>query len=87
MHAPFTYEAAKARIAEIEANVKAASAALQAFPRGPNGLTPDAVKFSPEFKAARHAYEVAADQLRGANESFVRQFRKEIRAERRNRRA
>jgi len=52
----------------LEAAVNATSAALKAFPRGgPLGLTPDAVKASPEWKAARNAYQSAFDALRAFN--------------------
>lgn len=36
-----------------------ASKALKVFPKGNMGLTPDAVKQSPEYKAAQAAYRTA----------------------------
>ena len=52
-----------------QANVTAASAGLKAFAhlRAPNGLTPDAVKFSPEYRAAKSAYDQAFARLRAVN--------------------
>lgn len=44
-----------------------ASAALQIFPRGPMGMTPDEVKFSPEYRAAKEAADRAFAALRHFN--------------------
>lgn len=51
----------------LEAECKAASVALQQFPRGTMGLTPDAVKSSPEYRAAKLRYAAAFNQLRAFN--------------------
>lgn len=51
----------------IQDRVDAASAALKAFPKGPMGLTPDAVKALPEYQAAKREYAVAFAALRAAN--------------------
>lgn len=77
-----SYELAKSRKAELEAQEKAASDALLAFPRASNGLTPDSVKSSPEWQTAyaRHAQAFAA--LRNFNQQFFRVFKKEARQER-----
>lgn len=48
---------------------KAAGAALKAFPRGRMGLTPDAVKATPEWRAAKQAYDRAFAALRSFNSS------------------
>jgi hypothetical protein len=55
-----TFEQAKARQAELIAVCTETSRAWKAVPgagTGPMGLTPDAVKFGPEYRAARRAYE------------------------------
>lgn len=52
---------------EIEQEVAAASAALKAFPKGPTGMTPDNVKFSPEYRAAKERYQRAFEALRTIN--------------------
>ena len=51
----------------LEAAVKAASEALKRFARGPMGLTPDAVKFSPDYRAAKLAFDTAFSRLRQFN--------------------
>jgi hypothetical protein len=48
-------------------------------------LTPDSVKATPEYRAARAAMESAFAKLRAVNAAFQRTYSKEIRAERRNR--
>jgi hypothetical protein len=53
----------------LEAAVYAAGANLKAFPRSPNGLTPDAVKFSPEYKAAKAECSRAFSALRDHNQT------------------
>lgn len=61
---------------------QAASEALQAFPKGPMGLTPDEVKFSPPYQAARDRYERAAKALRDFNSVFTSKFAAELREHR-----
>ena len=58
--------------AAAEADVRAASDALKKFPRGPMGLTPDHVKFSPEFRAAKLRYDAAFARLRAVNSVALR---------------
>ena len=79
------FDAAKARKAELEARSAAASAVLNAFPKGAMGLTPDAVKFSPEFRAAKRAFDTAFEAERRFNRWFLKEFASEVRAERRAR--
>ncbi len=52
---------------EIETQVAVASANLKSFPRGPNGLTPDAIKFSPEYRKVKNEFDVAFRKLRAIN--------------------
>ena len=80
----YTYEEALARQAELYAARDTAADALRAATgeRGPLGLTPDAVKGTPEWRAAKAAYDAAHDALRTFNASFVRTFRAEERARR-----
>lgn len=78
-----TFEEAKAAIAKVNAEVDAASAALQAFPKtGSMGLTPDHVKASPEWQAAKRLFDVQFSRLRSLNGWYVKAFKAEIRAER-----
>jgi hypothetical protein len=69
------YEQAKARRDELESALSAASLALKSFPRLPSGLTPDAVKATPEYQAAKSRYDVAFTNLREFNRQFVRIFK------------
>jgi hypothetical protein len=70
-----TYQEALAMRDTKEAEVSAASTALSAFPRSPTtGLTPDDVKSSPEFRAARSRYHAAARDMRIFNATFLRAY-------------
>lgn len=51
----------------LEGEWKRAGKALKVFPKGPMGLTPDEVKVSPEFRAAKSAYDKAFEALRRFN--------------------
>lgn len=59
--------------------------AIAGIGSGPMGLTPDAVKFSPEYRAARAAYERAHAAAAKFNRSFCKAFARELREERRQR--
>lgn len=50
-----------------EAEAGAASARLKMFPKLPNGLTPDDVKTSPEYRAAKADWNRAFAKLRKIN--------------------
>lgn len=77
-----TYEEAKAESALVEKEMFEAQAAIDAFPRGPMGLTPDAVRATPEWRAAKTRVDKAFARLRAFNAVFVKRFAKELRAER-----
>lgn len=77
------YEEAKAHKQSIELMVKTLSEELQKFPKGPMGLTPDHVKATPEFRFAKHVYDMAFKKLRDFNGEFNRTFKAEIKADRR----
>lgn len=62
--------------------VQETSATLLAFPRGPTGLTPDNVKFSPEFRFAKAAFNMAFAASRAFHGANTKRFAKELRAER-----
>lgn len=84
----FTFEQAKAAVARLDADLKRTSAALDAFPKdGPMGMTSDAVRATPEFKLAKREFDAVFADLRRFNAMFVKIFAKELRAERRARRA
>ena len=77
-----TYDEYKRQSALLYAALDAASESSRQFPREPNGLTPDAVKFSAPYREAKRAYDLAFAQLRDFNGRYVRVFKKEIQAER-----
>lgn len=76
------FEEAKAEGVLVEKEMSAAQAAIDAFPRGPMGLTPDAVRATPEWRAAKARVDKAFARLRAFNAVFVKRFAKELRAER-----
>lgn len=77
-----TYEQAKARAEELNEACNVAGKALGKFPKGPMGLTPDAVKHSTEFKTAKAIFDLAFARLRAFNSIYVKQFARERREER-----
>lgn len=80
-----TYAIAKIAAAAIDAELSAAGAALKAIPgvgSGPMGLTPDAVKFSPEYRTAKSALDAAKARSRAFYAAFSKRYAKEIRADR-----
>lgn len=81
-----TYSEAKAARAAIESELMRFGAILESFPKGPMGLTPDAVKASPEYRTARASYDAAFRRLQNTNAHFIKAFAMEIRADRRSRR-
>lgn len=81
-----TFTEAKALAATLDAEASRLGAILQAFPKGPMGLTPDAVRATAEWKLAKHQFDAAFAKLRNFNGAFTKAFAKEIREERRARR-
>lgn len=81
------YEAAKAEKTLLDKEVTAAELTLKTFPRAPNGLVPENVRLSPEYRVARTRFQRAFAALRAFNEVFMKKFAKEDRAERDARRA
>lgn len=80
-----TYDEAKAQADTLNAIVKVAGDALKTFPKGPMGLTPDAVRATAEWQTAKATYDNAFARLRAFNARFTRIFASDIRAERRAR--
>ncbi len=80
-----TYAEAKRVVDAAEEESKAASDVLKTFPRLANGSVTDEVKFSPEYRAAKARYDAAFAHQRAVNAWFVKNFNKEIRAERASR--
>ena len=82
-----TFQAARDRAETLWEGSRVASEALGAFPRGAMGLTPDAVKASPEWRAAKAASDAALARLRDFNRQYTKKFKLEIRAARESERA
>lgn len=61
-------------IRDAERDMKAAKATMDRLgaSTGPNGLTPDSVKFSPEFINARSSWDIAFATLRHANGAKIK---------------
>jgi hypothetical protein len=82
------YAAAKLVKWRLELEVALASKAFRAIAgigSGPMGLTPDAIKFSPDYRLAKVRFDVAFAALRDFNGEFHKTFAAEIKAERRER--
>ncbi len=80
-----TFEEAKKLADKLDHESRQASAVLQKFPKLANGLTPDHVKATPEYKIARLASDRAFARLRDFNGFYTKKFAKEIREDRRRR--
>ena len=76
------FDEAKAEAARLDAEAEAAGQVLRSFPRGPTGLTPDAVRATPEYRAAKARFDKAFARQRDFNGVFVKRFAKELREER-----
>lgn len=90
--APYSLEFCAYRTARdiLERRLAAASAAWNAIPgigSGPMGLTPDSVKFSPEYRRAAGEYRAAHGALRELNRHNVKRFKSELARERQEIRA
>ena len=55
---------------------------MSSYPRLPNGLTPDAIKATPEWRKNKDAFDLASVNLRDFNKAYVKRFARELRQER-----
>lgn len=79
------YQQAKSERDRLEAAQRAAFEVLRAIPgygTGSMGMTPDAIRATPEWQSAASANGRAFAALQTFNRDFVKRFRKEIRADR-----
>lgn len=76
------YALAKGKRDALDAAVTQHGATLNQFPKGPMGLTPDAVKATPEFKTAKTNFDRAFAALREHNAYMTKNFSAEMKAER-----
>jgi hypothetical protein len=79
------YEQSKKVRNGLAAVVSEACAAVNAFPKGPDGWMTEDVKFSPECMAAKMRYVDAYQELQKFDQGFMKSFVKEIREERKAR--
>lgn len=77
-----TFEEAKEMSVVLNNRVDATGEVLRQFPKGPMGLTPDAVRAMPEWQAAKRAFDLAFSHLRSFNAIYVKKFKNELAAER-----
>ena len=80
-----TYEEAKVIKNQLEEKNNAYSKILQTFEKNEIGLTPDHIRELPEWKEANNEFKTSFAQLRKFNSWYVKTFKKEIQADRRNR--
>lgn len=80
----FTYTEAKIIKSQLEAENSVWSKRLSVFPKGPMGLTPDHIKFSPEYREVKENFDKSWKYMRDFNGWFTKKFKKEIAAERKN---
>ncbi|MES2180679.1 MAG: hypothetical protein V4493_01090 [Pseudomonadota bacterium] len=76
------YAEAKKIADDLWAASSVSSKAIEAFPKGPMGLTPDDVRATPEWKAAKALADHDFAKLRAWNGFYVKAFKKEIQAAR-----
>lgn len=84
-----TFEQFQHESERLRSAMYAASAALNAIPgisSGPNGLTPDTVKASQEYRAARRAFDCALRALQSFNARHLKRFKHELALDRQARR-
>lgn len=80
------FAAAKAHKEKLDSHVSALGKALNAFPKGAMGMTPEGVKASAEFKKVKAEFDGAFSKLREFNGKYSKVFKAEIKTERMNRR-
>lgn len=81
------YQIAKQSKIVVENACDIAEAKLKEFDKygkSPNGLTPDNVKAMPEWQQAKADFDKAFAELRNFNGWFMKNFKKEIKEERKN---
>jgi hypothetical protein len=81
---PTDYTQAKARRDQLEAEADRTGHALKALSGGGlMGMTPEHVRATPEWKAAKHTADAAFAALQAFNTVYVRRFKREIGQDRR----
>jgi hypothetical protein len=75
-----TFEQAKEKQDQLDAECKAMGLKLEQYPRGPMGLTPDKIKASPEWRRDQANFEIAFKALQTYNKWFCKRWKKELSA-------
>lgn len=70
---------------ELEKTNQACSNRLNAFEKNTIGMTPDHIRQLPEWQQAKRDYNHSFSELKKFNEWYVKTFKKQIQADRRNR--
>lgn len=82
------YATAKAKRDAVEMAERAAAKVFKSIPgsgSGPMGLTPEHIRLSPEYRAAKEAWAKAFKALQDHNRRFVKTYKREIQEERKAR--
>lgn len=80
---PFkSYQIAKKEQDRLNAEVDKAAKVLKKFPRDAAGLTPEDVRVGAKYQKAKKSFDRAFQALQRFNGPFVKQFKDEIRANR-----
>lgn len=74
-----TFQQFKSSQSVLRCAVDLASEKLRSFPRLPNGLTPDDVRQTPEYRLAKCTFDLAFSAERAFNGQWVKRFKREIR--------
>jgi hypothetical protein len=82
-----SYQSLKALADKFDAECIEHGKVMNSFPKGPMNLTPDHIRNTPEYQAARKAYDRSFSLLREVNAMLVKHHKKELLAERDARRA
>jgi len=80
-----TFEEAAAKQQRLEAQERAASERLKAYPHGAMGLVTEEIRLSPEYQADRAAWESIFAAYRSYNAWYVKAFKQQLREQRRQR--
>ncbi len=81
------FEIAKQNAEVARKASKSTGEALNAFPKGAMGITPDAVRATPEWKEAKAAFDRCFAAERAANSFLTKNFKRELLADRKARNA
>ena len=78
-----TYSEAKAIRQSLYTETERLSGAMRTFPKGAMGMTPDNVKQSAEYQFAKGLFDASFAKLRMFNAYMIKNFAREMRADRR----